>query len=365
MILPDRGLSAAPDTDVDCELWRLRIPLASAVGTPGRTFSSTQVLLAIVHDRFGHCGTGYSRFFDPADLDPAARAARMLLGGAGTLRDLLQIERTEQIGTDQSVASRSAANAISMAAWDLAGRQRGVACADLWGRPTGRDAIGCYASALYLNTPVCELADEARGYRARNYRQVKMRVAPTLEETMERLAAVQAVYPEPGTIAIEAALSWTPAVANAFLRSPSLSPLWVEDPVQYRLFAELERTGHRIAAGEVLGSARELAELYASGRVANVIIDVQAIGGPVRFLEAARMLHALGANVGSHRFPHQSAHLLAALPRSLGVETVDWSNPSLRPLSDPGASGEVRVLGPGFNTSLDRAIVEEHGERVM
>lgn len=354
------------ETKVSTELWRLRIPLARTIGTPGRSFSFTHVLLALIRDSQNNCGMGYSRFFDPADVEPSVLAAQALLPRAASLADVLDIERTEaSAGAERRVASLAAANALSMAAWDLAGRRRGMACADLWGRPAGRETVDCYASALFLHTPVHELAAEARGYRSRNYHQVKMRAAPGVDETLARLAEVQTVYGEPGTIALEAALSWSVPTTNAFLRAAPVRPLWLEDPVKYDQLGEIKLGGHVIAAGEVLHSTSELVRLHGTGKIANIIIDVQAIGGPVRFLEAARLLHALGARIGSHRFPQQSAHLLACLPESLGVEAVDWANPSLSALPDPDPAGKVAVLGPGFNTSVHRQTIDDYGERVM
>jgi len=354
------------DTKVTTELWRLRIPLAQAIVIPGgRSFTHTHVMLALIKDSHDNCGAGYSRFFNPADVEPCIVAAQALLSRAASLGELLDIERIEAgAPAGHRFASHSAANALSMAAWDLAGRRRGVACADLWGRPVGRETIDCYASALFLHTPIQALAEEARGYRSRNYRHVKMRVAAGLDETLSRVAAVQSVYGEPATIALEAALSWNPATTDAFLRRAPVRPLWLEDPVKYELLAEVDPRGCVIAAGEVLDRTVDLVQLYGTGRVANIIIDVQAIGGPVRFLEAARLLFALGAKIGSHRFPHQSAHMLACLPDSMGVEAVDWSNPALEPLSDPDPAGKVPVVGPGFNTSLNRKVIDEHGERV-
>lgn len=354
------------DPGVSIELWRLRIPLTKAIGTPGRSFAFTHVLLALMRDSRNNCGIGYSRFFDPAQLEPSVVAAEGLLARAATLAELLDIERIEASAqAEHRFASHSAANALSTAAWDLAGRQRSMACADLWGRPAGRETIECYASALFLHTPVHELAEEARGYRSRNYHRVKMRVAPAVDETLARLAEVQTVYGEPATIAMEAALSWNVSTTNAFLRDTPVRPLWLEDPVKYDLLGGVELGGHVIAAGEILETTRKLIELHGTGHVANIIIDVQAIGGPVRFLEAARLLFALGARVGSHRFPQQSAHLLACLPESLGVEAVDWANPALDPLPDPDTTGRVPVLGPGFNASLNQQTIDEYGERVM
>ncbi len=354
--------------DIECELWCARIPLAQAIGIPGsRQFSSTHLLFAILRDAGGLRGIGYSRFFDAADLDPSARAASALLRQVRTLSGLLDIERIEASGqASPTVATRSAANALSTAAWDLAARQRGVACADLWGRPAGRDRIDCYASSLFLHTPVHELTAEARGYRDRNYPLVKMRIGPTTaHEAKARIEAVRAIYTEPGAIAIEAALSWPLAFANDFLREVRIVPAWVEDPVEYSNLSGVHASSHRLAAGEVLATTRELVALYETGQVSHVIIDVQAIGGPVRFLEAARILRALGATIGSHRFPHQSAHLLAALPQSMGVEAIDWSNPALRAMADPDARGTVAVEGPGFNAILDDTLLAAHGERVM
>ena len=354
------------DNKIHPELWRLTIPLSKVIGTPGRSFSFTHVLLALIRDSNNNCGIGYSRFFEPVELERTVVAARALLPGAASLAELLDIERTEERApAEQRSASRSAANALSMAAWDLAGRQRGIACADLWGRPAGRETLDCYASALFVHTPIHELAEEARSYRSRNFHQVKMRVAPTVEETLARVAAVLTEYPDPGTVAIEAALSWDVPTTNAFLRNTPVRPLWVEDPVNDELIGQVQPDGHTIAAGENLGSIGELVRLHDTGRVANIIIDVQAIGGPVRFLEAARLLFALGARIGSHRFPHQSAHLLACLPESLGVEAVDWANPSLDPLPDPEPNGRVAVLGPGFNTSANQQVIDRHGERVI
>ncbi|HET7157519.1 MAG TPA: hypothetical protein VFI62_00890, partial [Burkholderiales bacterium] len=88
------------------------------------------------------------------------------------------------------------------------------------------------------------------------------------------------------------------------------------------------------------------------------------VGGPVRWLEAARALNALGATVGAHRFSHYSMHMMAALPRSLPIEMLDWTNPAFHPLADPDASGRLPVEGPGFSLRLDQAVIDRHGVNV-
>ena len=108
----------------------------------------------------------------------------------------------------------------------------------------------------------------------------------------------------------------------------------------------------------------ELLELFTRGGLRRTIIDVQYIGGPVRFMEAARALNALGATVGAHRFSHYSMHLMSCLPRSLPIEMLDWTNPAFHPLAGPDVNGRLPVRGPGFHIELDQAVIDRHGVKL-
>ena len=104
-------------------------------------------------------------------MDLATAVARKLVAeSAPGLAGLLDVERQEEATCESSEASRRAASAIGLAAWDLAGKQAGVPCADLWGRPAGRDSLECYASALWLDKSPAALIAEARMHRRNNYR---------------------------------------------------------------------------------------------------------------------------------------------------------------------------------------------------
>ena len=105
-------------------------------------------------------------------------------------------------------------------------------------------------------------------------------------------------------------------------------------------------------------------DLYTRGRLRKLIIDVQYVGGPARWLEAARALNALGVTVGAHRFSHYSVHMMASLPRSLPIEMLDWTNPAFHPLASPDASGRLPVEGPGFRIALDQAVIDRHGVKL-
>jgi L-alanine-DL-glutamate epimerase-like enolase superfamily enzyme len=352
--------------NVDVELWNLRVPLVPPIHSPKGMTTETCLLLAFLSDQDGNRGIGYSSFSRSSDMDLATAVARKLVAeSAPGLAGLLDVERQEEATCESSEASRRAASAIGLAAWDLAGKQAGVPCADLWGRPAGRDSLECYASALWLDKSPAALIAEAGMHRRNNYRYVKMRVNSSLNDNLERIAAVREVYSEPRTIALETGSEWTAAITNEFLDACSDELMWIEDPERHdKIHLVRDHPLNTIAAGEKATSARELHDLFTRGRLRKIIIDVQYVGGPVRWLEAARTLNALGATVGAHRFSHYSIHMMACLPRSLPIEMLDWTKPALHPLASPDASGRLPVEGPGFRIQLDQGVIDRHGVKV-
>ena len=349
---------------VKVELWRLIMPLAAPHVAAKATRTTTYALLAYLRDSQGHKGIGYSSFRDEAGLDQALDAAKSLVARAdGSLPAFINIERIEeQAFVPSTPHSKGAANALSLAAWDLAAQQLGVACADLWGRPPGRESLDCYASSFWMDKSGDQLVAEAIAHQKTNYRLVKMRVGPSIPESFERIAAVQKVYQEPRTIALECGSSWTVDITTQFMRETRAELLWIEDPVDYTAIDRIERNDlNVIGAGEKCTSMAGLMDLYNYAGIRSIIIDVQYVGGPVRFLEAARLFNALGANVGAHRFSNYSIHLLACLPRSMPIEMLDWTNPAIRPLPDPDPSGKLPIRGPGFCIEIDQAVIDRHG----
>ncbi len=352
--------------DIEVELWNLRVPLVPPIQTPRGAVTETCLLLVFASDARGHRGIGYSSYRRAADMEQSsAIAARLIDASQSTLAGLLGIERIQESMGPDNAPAKAAASALSLAAWDLAGKQAAVPCADLWGRQSGRENLECYASALWLDKSAAELTEEAREHRANHYRYVKMRVSQSLEDNLERIAAVRQVYTEPHSIALETGSEWTAEICNAFLDQCPWPLLWIEDPESHAKIHNVKaHPVNSIAAGEKSTSAPELYELYTRGGLRKLIIDVQYIGGPLRFLEAARVLNALGATVGAHRFSHYSMHLMACLPRSLPIEMLDWTNPAFHPLAGPDASGRLPVQGPGFHIVLDQAIMDRHGVRL-
>jgi len=344
------------------ELWRINAPMPKPLWTPVGTLDRIHALAVRLTDAQGCRGVGTAHCIDEAGLAQVAQAAQVLLDASGrTLGGLLRVENNDARSADCNVFSRRAASALSFAAWDLLGRRSGTACADLWGRPLHRTSLPAYASGLFLNCSEDELVADAQRYRAAGYRLLKMRGGKPPGEDAARHALVSSIFPDPGSVAIDIYFQYDAERTRKLIRHFKTPPMWVEDPIRYDTMAQL-RGEPCIAAGETCVDQAGLLALCEAG-VRNIILDAQELGGPLRFLEAARMVHALGHRVGSHTFGHESPHLLATLPDSMPVEVLDWWNGLYNESPDPNAhaNGRVAVRGPGLGISLNEATLKRYG----
>jgi L-alanine-DL-glutamate epimerase-like enolase superfamily enzyme len=292
----------------------------------------------------------------------AAIMARLLEERRGELGRLLEIERHNS-GVTGDQAGRSAVCAISLAAWDLLGRRRGLSCADLWGGAGRRSALDAYASAFFSDAPLEALVEEAHACRNRGFRLAKMRAGLPDGQDEARYDALCDVFPEPRSVAVETFFKFSPSRISEFMQGRSREPMWIEDPMPYHAIAEAT-CKPLVAAGESCIATAELLALHTAG-VNRLILDVQYIGGPLHFLEAARTLQALGCEIGSHTFAHESLHLLGALPDSLPVEVFDWWHPVFNEDLQPDSLGRLAVQGPGLGRTLNEQTLGRCGQRVV
>jgi len=320
-------------------------------------------------DDDGPCGWGVAAGVTAAELDATVERAVALLAATGPGTDgLADVESIEAAGTSTPSDrwSRWAACALATAGWDLRARRAGVSCADLWGRRLGTRSLDAYASGLFLSTTGAALVEEAEHYRAQGFGLVKMRTGLGVEEDLERLERVRRVFPEPGTVAVDAVNAWTPAEADAFVRSAG-PLLWVEDPVPLPELAALtellEDTGAVVAAGESLTDLEPLLALRTDG-VDAVLLDVQQVGGPRRFLDATARLAEVGARVGAHVFTPVSTQLLACVDDPLPVEVFDWSDALWATPLRPDRAGQIPVRQPGLGLDLEVGALHRHGRMV-
>ena len=339
------------------EVWRAPTPIPRPVLTAAGLYDTYFHLVVIV--RGDDCeGWGMSGMATLAQLDDAVVCANHIVE-AGPV-DLARLLGVERLGHD--TASRGATNAIALAAWDFAARRLGLACADLWGRRNGVVSLPCYGSGFFLDSTLDQLRDEARAYRDARFRLVKMRTGISVDDDLARFDVVREVFPDPGTIAVDAFHSWLPADARAFDERVAAPLLWMEDAVPYAQLGELRGITAPVAAGESLETAADLEELRDRGGMQFALLDVQRLGGPLTLLHAASALAARGARIGSHVYTPQSVHLMACVDEPLPVEVFDWSDPLFAQPPRPDAEGRLAVQGPGFGVDLNVAVLHQYGE---
>lgn len=351
---------------IEVELWRVPTPLANPVLTPAGPYDTFFHVVVAVSDG-EHEGWCYSALAtDPILDDAVAAAATILDGHAGTLGALLRVEELPVEG--DRTAWHAATSAIALAAWDLVGRRLGMPCADLWGRRPGTEALDAYASGFFLDASGDALVAEATRAREAGFRFVKMRAGLDVDADLARFDAVRTVFPEPGTVAVDAVCSWPVAAARDFAARVPDRLLWLEDATPYAELPALRSVDGRfpvpVAAGESVQTLPELEQLRSACALDVVLLDVQQLGGPLRFLAAAHALALQGARITSHIYTGPSAHLLACVDDPLPVEVFDWSDLLMDPPPAPRADGRVPVEGAGLGVTLRRATLDTYGTRI-
>ena len=95
-----------------------------------------------------------------------------------------------------------------------------------------------------------------------------------------------------------------------------------------------------------------------------VIERLLVSGPPCTALFAGNDRYALATYRVLRRLGRKAGIDLSALPDSMPVETLDWTNPAIPPLAGPDASGNLPITGPGFGTTVDQAIIDKYGVAV-
>ncbi len=349
-------------SEIEVELWRVPTPLPTPVLTPAGPYD-TFFHVVVIARRDGNEGWGYSALASTAFLDASVHAASDLLDeDRGSLGALLSVEHRLQRG--DATAWHAATNAISLAAWDLAARELGTSCADLWGRRPHTDALDSYASGFFLGASIDALVDEAARYRDAGFRFVKMRVGLDVSVDHDRYDAVRTVFPDDGCVAVDAVCSWSRDQAREFVERVSAPLLWLEDPTPYADLPGLGKLDAPLAIGESVQEIADLEELRRTHGLEYALLDVQQLGGPLRFLAAANALAAQGARIGSHIYTAPSAHLMACVDDPLPVEVFDWSDLLMDPPPAPSEDGRIPVLGAGLGVALRHDTLRRHGTKI-
>ncbi len=239
--------------------------------------------------------------------------------------------------------TRFALAAIDIALWDILAKHAGVPLYRLLGG--SRDCIAAYGSGINMHLEGEPLLDQMRGFLARGYRAVKMKVGRDDPEVdVQRVASVRRVIGPSVRLMLDANQKWTAAEAirRVTLLRP-FDPFWLEEP----LLAD-DRAGHvhvrqatgvPIAVGETLYTRYEFADYMRAGAVDVVQADIPRVGGFTEWMKIARLAESFNLPVAPHFMMELSVHALCAVPNGLILEDLQGGS-----LTDLGLLAEpIRV----------------------
>jgi L-alanine-DL-glutamate epimerase-like enolase superfamily enzyme len=356
---------------VECRLYR--IPPAARIQDSIQRIAHWEFLLTTVTTDTGLQGTGFAY-----TLGIGGTALRELVETYLTPllqgQDVQDIERVWARGWWELHAlgsgglPRFALATIDIALWDLLAKQAGLPLYRLLGG--ARERIPAYGSGINMHLDGEPLLEQMRGFLARGFRAVKMKVGrDDSAEDVERVAAVRRLIGPSVKLLLDANQKWT--AAEAIRRGKLLrpfDPFWLEEP----LLAD-DREGHAhvrqatglaIAVGESLYTRYEFADYIRAGAVDVVQADIPRVGGFTEWLKIARLAESFNLPMAPHFMMELSVHALCAVPNGLILEDLQGGS-----LTDLGVLAEpIRVVNgelapparPGHGIVFDQAALRRY-----
>lgn len=215
-----------------------------------------------------------------------------------------------------------------------------VAMWDAWGKTLGQPVwkllgsngkrIPVYGSGGWLNYTDEELLDEVRGYKARGFTAVKVKVgSPDIERDLRRMNMVREAIGGDLRIMIDANQGMdVPGAIKLSNLARDIGIYWFEEPVSNRDFAGYEtirgKTGISLAMGEREYDDTALLNLIRRNALDLWQPDLIRIGGVEAWRDSAALANAYHIPCLPHYYKDYDVPLLATVPNPCGAESFDW-----------------------------------------
>lgn len=270
--------------------------------------------------------------------------------------------------TGRGGAAVLAISAVDIALWDLEGKRQKE---PLWRMLGGHHTrVEAYAGGVDLNFTLEALEKQTRGFLARGFRTIKMKVGrPRLSEDLARVAAIRELTGPDITLMVDANMSWS--VEEAIRASHALAEYqvyWLEEPTipdDLAGHVKIARQGALpIATGENMHTLYEFKRFIDAGAVAFPEPDVSNVGGITVWMKIAHLAEAHNLPVTTHGVHDLHVHLLAAIPNAsyLEVHAFGLEQFMAHPLQIE--NGEATPPNrPGHGVELDWKKLEVHRNR--
>jgi L-alanine-DL-glutamate epimerase-like enolase superfamily enzyme len=252
---------------------------------------------------------------------------------------------------------------LDLALWDLTAAGAGRTLVDQIGRR--RERVPVYGSGVNFYYELGELCEQAKRWRERGYRAVKVKVgSPELSRDLERVGAVREILGPDVQLMIDANQRWNlPAARRAIAALAHFDLHWVEEPLPsddiegyVRLRSAVDVP---IAMGENVYTAYQFRDLLGRGACDIAQPNVVRVGGITPFLRIAELAATFDVPVAPHLLIELSGQLACCLPQPAMVEEVeDASFEALGLLAGPSPivveDGQVSPRGsPGLGLTFN------------
>jgi L-alanine-DL-glutamate epimerase-like enolase superfamily enzyme len=217
--------------------------------------------------------------------------------------------------------------AIDIGLWDMRARAAGMALTDLIGRQ--RDQVGVYASGVNRHLALDELVEQVHRWIEAGHTRVKIKVGlPSLDEDIERVAAVRRIIGPSRLLMVDANQLWDlPAARRAARALAAFDIFWLEEPLPAEDtpgYAALRAViDIPVAAGESLYTEAQFRDALLAGACDYLQPNVCRVGGITPFLRIARLARMFDIPVMPHLLPDLSGQLALCLPLNALVEDID------------------------------------------
>jgi L-alanine-DL-glutamate epimerase-like enolase superfamily enzyme len=230
--------------------------------------------------------------------------------------------------------------AIDIGLWDMQAKTARTSLTDLIGRQ--RDSVRVYASGVNRHLSLDELSEQVHRWVEAGHTAVKVKVGlPSLDEDVERIAAVRRIIGPHRRLMIDANQLWDlPTARRAAKAMGAFDIFWLEEPLpaeDVQAYARLRAAiDIPLAAGESLYTEPQFRDALLAGAVDFVQPNVCRVGGITPFLRIARLARMFDVPVMPHLLPDISGQLALCLPLTAMVEDIDQGSfAALGALAEP------------------------------